>query len=190
MPKNANSSGHTGGARPDRRRVWRPTPPPAPIPADTAATDIRVGYARCSHLTPELQSQLDALEAHGIGRDTIFAEKVSTRVRVRPKFEAALELCRQIKAHATGISRCVEDTVREASWPGGRHPDRQPPGALFHGPRKGFVVDTAREWPSLSCAGSASGIAFLPVTGSCRRRRIVLDQERRPAQRHSQGGPL
>ncbi|KMS86504.1 zinc finger domain-containing protein [Prauserella rugosa] len=30
---------------------WRPgTPPPTPIPADTASADIRIGYARCSHL--------------------------------------------------------------------------------------------------------------------------------------------
>jgi DNA invertase Pin-like site-specific DNA recombinase len=80
---------------------WRPgTPPPAPAPAETPGADIRVGYARCSHLTQELQSQLDALAAHGIPRDKIFAEKVSTRVRVRPKFEAALEACRQIKAYA------------------------------------------------------------------------------------------
>jgi DNA invertase Pin-like site-specific DNA recombinase len=56
--------------------------------------------ARCSTLTQELQSQLDALAAHGIAREKIFAEKVSTRVRVRPKFEAALALARQIKAHA------------------------------------------------------------------------------------------
>ncbi|MEV4186591.1 recombinase family protein [Streptosporangium canum] len=82
-------------------RLWRPgTPPPAPIPTDTPATDIRVAYARCSHLTQELQSQLDALAAHGIPREKIFAEKVSTRVRVRPKFEAALQACREIKAHA------------------------------------------------------------------------------------------
>jgi DNA invertase Pin-like site-specific DNA recombinase len=80
---------------------WRPgTPPPAPIPAGTPSADIRVGYARCSHLTQELQSQLDALAAHGIPREKIFAEKVSTRVRVRPKFEAALEAARQIKSHA------------------------------------------------------------------------------------------
>lgn len=80
---------------------WRPgTPPPAPIPADTPSADIRVGYARCSQLSQELQSQLDALAAHGIPREKIFAEKVSTRVRVRPKFEAALEAARQIKAHA------------------------------------------------------------------------------------------
>jgi hypothetical protein len=35
-----------------------------------------------------------------IPREKIFAEKVSSRVRVRPKFEAALEAARQIKAHA------------------------------------------------------------------------------------------
>jgi DNA invertase Pin-like site-specific DNA recombinase len=82
-------------------QLWRPgTPPPAPIAADTPATDIRIGYARCLHLTQELQSQLDALAAHGIPREKIFAEKVSTRVRVRPKFEATLRTCRQIKAHA------------------------------------------------------------------------------------------
>jgi DNA invertase Pin-like site-specific DNA recombinase len=80
---------------------WRPgTPPPAPLPADTPAADIRIGYARCSTLTQELQSQLDALAAHGISRDKIFSEKISTRVRVRPQFEAALALARQIKAHA------------------------------------------------------------------------------------------
>ncbi|MFB4294878.1 recombinase family protein [Nonomuraea sp. ATR24] len=51
-------------------------------------------------LTQELQSQLDALAAHGIHRENIFAEKISTRVKVRPQFEAALTLARQIKAHA------------------------------------------------------------------------------------------
>ncbi len=51
-------------------------------------------------MTQELQSQLDALEKHGIPRDKIFSEKISTRVRVRPQFEAALALARQIKAHA------------------------------------------------------------------------------------------
>ncbi|MBO1269812.1 recombinase family protein [Arthrobacter cavernae] len=82
-------------------QLWRPgTPPSAPVAADIPATDIRVGYARCSHLTQELQSQLDALENHGIDRGKIFAEKVSSRVRVRPQFQAALETCRQIKAHA------------------------------------------------------------------------------------------
>ncbi|MFC6134715.1 recombinase family protein [Streptomyces spororaveus] len=80
---------------------WRPgTPVPAPIDPDTPSADIRIGYARCSTLTQELQTQLDALAAKNIPRDKIFAEKISTRVRVRPKFEAALAAAREIKAHA------------------------------------------------------------------------------------------
>ncbi|WUE86673.1 recombinase family protein [Streptomyces virginiae] len=69
-------------------RLWRPgTPTPAPVDPGTPSADIRVGYARCSSLTQELQSQLDALAGHGIPRDKIFAEKMSTGVRVRPQFE-------------------------------------------------------------------------------------------------------
>jgi DNA invertase Pin-like site-specific DNA recombinase len=80
---------------------WRSgTPVPAAVAPDAPSADIRIGYARCSTLTQELQSQLDALAAHGIPRDKIFSEKVSSRVRVRPQFEAALTLARQIKAHA------------------------------------------------------------------------------------------
>ncbi|MEU4827104.1 recombinase family protein [Actinomadura sp. NPDC023710] len=80
---------------------WRPgTPPPAPVTDDRPSADIRIGYARCSSLTQELQSQLDALEAHGIPREKIFSEKISTRVKVRPEFEKALAAARQIKAHA------------------------------------------------------------------------------------------
>ncbi|MFI7443204.1 recombinase family protein [Nonomuraea indica] len=87
----------------DRRpgQPWRPgTPPPAPVDPDRPSTDIRIGYARCSSLTQELQSQLDALEAHGISRDKIFSEKISSRLKVRPEFEKALVTARQIKAHA------------------------------------------------------------------------------------------
>ncbi|WP_246460902.1 recombinase family protein [Streptomyces himalayensis] len=40
------------------------------------------------------------LAKHGIPRDKIFSEKISTRVRIRPKFEAALKAAREIKAHA------------------------------------------------------------------------------------------
>jgi DNA invertase Pin-like site-specific DNA recombinase len=87
----------------DRRpgQPWRPgIPPPVPPADDTPTADIRIGYARCSHVAQELQSQLDALTAHGIPRDKIFSEKISTRIRVRPQFEAALALARAIKAHA------------------------------------------------------------------------------------------
>ena len=53
-----------------------------------------------STLGQELGSQLDALSKHGISRDKIFSEKISTRVRVRPKFEEALRTAREVKAHA------------------------------------------------------------------------------------------
>ncbi|MER6146079.1 recombinase family protein [Streptomyces sparsogenes] len=77
---------------------WRPgTPPPAPIDPHL---DIRLGYARCSTLGQEPDSQLDALNKHGIPRDKIFSEKISTRVRVRPQFEKALRTARESKAHA------------------------------------------------------------------------------------------
>ncbi|MBM9506718.1 recombinase family protein [Actinacidiphila acididurans] len=80
---------------------WRPgTPPPAPAVEDTPSADIRIGYARCSTFGQELDSQLDALTAHGVPRDKVFAEKISTRVRVRPQFEEALRTAREIKAHA------------------------------------------------------------------------------------------
>ncbi|MEO3764085.1 recombinase family protein [Streptomyces sp. B8F3] len=92
------------GADPGRRgpgQPWRPvTPPPAPIGPDTPTADIRIGYARCSTLGQELDSPLDALAAKNIPRDKIFAEKISTRVRVRPACEAALSAAREIKAHA------------------------------------------------------------------------------------------
>ncbi|MFF2806714.1 recombinase family protein [Streptomyces sp. NPDC058000] len=74
--------------RPARSRPLRQRPPRNPP------------NARCSTLNQELQSQLDALAKHGIPRDKAFSEKISTRVRVRPQFEAALALTRQIKAHA------------------------------------------------------------------------------------------
>ncbi|MFD9949568.1 recombinase family protein [Nonomuraea sp. NPDC059023] len=80
---------------------WRPgTAPPPPVDADRPSADIRIGYARCSSHTQELQSQLDALEAHNIDRDKIYSEKISTRIKVRPEFEKALATARQIKAHA------------------------------------------------------------------------------------------
>ncbi|WP_405677419.1 recombinase family protein [Streptomyces sp. NBC_01511] len=80
---------------------WRPgIPAPALVDPDSPSADIRIGYARCSTLTQELQTQLDALVAKRIPRDKIFSEKISTRVRVRPQFEAALTAAREIKAHA------------------------------------------------------------------------------------------
>ncbi|MGW6843848.1 recombinase family protein [Streptomyces sp. NPDC054958] len=75
-------------------------PRPTCLAPDAPSADIRIGYARCSTLIQELQSRLDALAKHGIERGKVFSEKISTRVRGRPQFEAALALARQIKAHA------------------------------------------------------------------------------------------
>ncbi|MFC5204740.1 recombinase family protein [Streptomyces kaempferi] len=73
---------------------------PRPSDPSLPSADIRIGYARCSHLSQELDSQLDALAKHGIGRDKIFSEKISTWIKVRPQFEEALKTAREIKAHA------------------------------------------------------------------------------------------
>ncbi|MFB6987027.1 recombinase family protein [Streptomyces sp. NPDC056304] len=80
---------------------WRPGKSvPAAVDPSLPSADIRIGYARCSHLGQELDSQLDAFAKHGIGRDKIFSEKISTRIKVRPQFEEALKTAREIKAHA------------------------------------------------------------------------------------------
>lgn len=75
-------------------------PTPAPIDPDLPSADIRIGYARCSTLGQELDSQLDALAGLGFPRDNIFSEKISTRIRVRLRFEEALRVAQEVKAHA------------------------------------------------------------------------------------------
>ncbi|MDO0926613.1 recombinase family protein [Streptomyces sp. TG1A-8] len=80
---------------------WRPGKSvPAAVDPGLPSADIRIGYAPCSHLGQELDSQLDALAKHGISRDRIFSEKVSTRIKVRPRFEEALRTAREVEAHA------------------------------------------------------------------------------------------
>ncbi|WP_344547150.1 recombinase family protein [Actinomadura fulvescens] len=75
-----------------------------------AAPPIRIGYARCSTMGQELDSQLVALRAAGCTR--VFSEKISTRVKVRPELAAALALCRDIRSAAPG------QTVSNAHTPG------------------------------------------------------------------------
>ncbi|MEV8529758.1 recombinase family protein [Streptomyces sp. NPDC052000] len=105
-PLHEGAPAEEGAAGADPRRPWPGpalapgTPPPAPVDPDLPSADIRLGYARCSTLGQELDSQLDALAGHGIPRDKIFSEKISTRVRVRPRFAEALRTAREVKAHA------------------------------------------------------------------------------------------
>nr|WP_239115480.1 recombinase family protein [Streptomyces sp. SID8499] len=90
------------GADPGRLRTG-----PAVAAGHPAASAHRPGPAERGHphrvrsaLGQELDSQLDALSKHGIPREKIFSEKISTRVRVRPRFEEALCTTREFKAHA------------------------------------------------------------------------------------------
>ncbi|MFI6182485.1 recombinase family protein [Nonomuraea sp. NPDC051191] len=64
------------------------------VPA-ASARPTRVGYARCSTAQQELDGQLDALKEAGC--EPIFAEKISTRIKVRPEFANAMDYARTIK---------------------------------------------------------------------------------------------
>ncbi|MFE4825371.1 recombinase family protein [Streptomyces sp. NPDC056672] len=75
----------------------------APVPQATDAVPgaaIRLGYARCSTVGQELQSQLDALAGAQCTR--VFSEKISTRVKERPELEKTLTLAREIRQAAPG----------------------------------------------------------------------------------------
>ncbi|MDH3039227.1 recombinase family protein [Streptomyces sp. TRM75561] len=79
-------------------RPWKPGPPAEAAPAELAAKPIRIGYARCSTAQQELASQLDALARAKCKR--VFSEKISTRVKTRPKLEEALKLACDIREAA------------------------------------------------------------------------------------------
>lgn len=86
----------------DRRpgTLWTPGPPVAApaVPASLDLEPIRIGYARCSTISQELQGQLDELAKARCHK--VFSEKISTRVKDRPKLAAALELAQQFKEAA------------------------------------------------------------------------------------------
>jgi DNA invertase Pin-like site-specific DNA recombinase len=90
----------------DRRpgRPWVPGPALVEAVPLVPGAPIRIGYARCSTAGQELQSQLDALATAGCGR--IFAEKISTRVTVRPELDKALTLAQEIQ-QAAGTQQVV-----------------------------------------------------------------------------------
>ncbi|MFD9789585.1 recombinase family protein [Streptomyces sp. NPDC059070] len=77
-------------------KTWAALVAPVTAPEATPGAPIRIGYARCSTAAQELQSQLDMLARADCTK--VFSEKISTRVKTRPEFEAALSLARDIKA--------------------------------------------------------------------------------------------
>lgn len=76
-------------------RAWEKGPAIDAATPKATRKPTRIGYARCSTAQQELQSQLDAL--HEAGCDPVFAEKISTRIKVRPEFTKAMEYARTIK---------------------------------------------------------------------------------------------
>ncbi|MFE6133538.1 recombinase family protein [Streptomyces sp. NPDC056437] len=91
-------------ANPDRPRAG-----PAVAAGHPAPRADRPGPAGRGHphrlrplLDPRPGTRLPARRARGTRhpREKIFSEKISTRVRVRPRFEEALRTAREVKAHA------------------------------------------------------------------------------------------
>ncbi|MFC8535192.1 MULTISPECIES: recombinase family protein [unclassified Streptomyces] len=79
-------------------KAWAQGATVAQAPEGTPGAAIRLGYARCSTVGQELQSQLDALAGAQCTR--VFSEKISTRVKERPELEKALTLAREFKQAA------------------------------------------------------------------------------------------
>ncbi len=79
-------------------KPWTQGAPVAQAPEGKPGAAIRLGYARCSTVGQELQSQMDALAGAQCTR--VFSEKISTRVKERPELEKALTLAREFKQAA------------------------------------------------------------------------------------------
>ncbi|MEV0032068.1 recombinase family protein [Nocardia sp. NPDC050793] len=84
---------------------------PRPLTAGTEpAGHARVGYARASTKRQSLDTQLDALTAAGVTR--VFAEKISTRATRRPELDAAVALCRELRASGVAVTLVVHEHKR------------------------------------------------------------------------------
>ncbi|MFF3159254.1 recombinase family protein [Streptomyces sp. NPDC057910] len=89
---------------PGKRWALGPEPgahvPAQAAPLEAGITAVRIGYARCSTATQELQSQLDALTPVCF---EVFHEKVSTRVKVWPQYEKAVAMAVRFKTLHPGV---------------------------------------------------------------------------------------
>lgn len=89
--------------------LWRALPALSPAVV-SASMEVRLGYARVSTRTQEIQSQLDALETAGVHR--LFSEHISTRVRERPEMKAALTAAREYRCLGAKVTLVVHEMKR------------------------------------------------------------------------------
>lgn len=89
-------------------RAWIELPRPAALSAP--AGHARIGYARASTLRQSLDTQLDALTAANVSR--VFSEKISTRATHRPELDAAVTLCRELRASGVAVTLVVHEHKR------------------------------------------------------------------------------
>ncbi|WP_308378084.1 recombinase family protein [Streptomyces sp. ISL-98] len=89
--------------------LWSALPAVKPAAAATPM-EVRLGYARVSTRTQEIQSQIDALEASGVHR--LFHERISTRVRERPEMKAALAAAREYRSLGAKVTLVVHEMKR------------------------------------------------------------------------------
>ncbi|MFF3690967.1 recombinase family protein [Streptomyces sp. NPDC002187] len=80
------------------------------LAATAVPMEIRLGYARVSTRTQEIQSQVDALEASQVHR--LFQEQISTRVRERPEMKAALAAAREYRSLGAKVTLVVHEMKR------------------------------------------------------------------------------
>jgi DNA invertase Pin-like site-specific DNA recombinase len=84
---------------------------PRPLAAGAQPTGhVRIGYARASTVRQTLDTQTDALRAAGITK--IFAEKISTRARVKPELDKAVALAREMPSSGIAVTIVVHEHKR------------------------------------------------------------------------------
>ncbi|MEU9056701.1 recombinase family protein [Streptomyces sp. NPDC048384] len=88
---------------------WSALPAVKPL-ATVTPMEVRLGYARVSTRTQEIQSQVDALEASGLHR--LFQERISTRVRERPEMKTALAAAREYRSLGAKVTLVVHEMKR------------------------------------------------------------------------------
>ncbi|MEV3926086.1 recombinase family protein [Actinomadura coerulea] len=74
------------------------------------AGHVRNGYARASTVRQSLDAQTDALKAAGITR--IFAEKISTRAKVKPELDRTLTLACELRSSGVAVTIVIRDHKR------------------------------------------------------------------------------